>query len=88
MQPDNICSTSVSHNHVLFDFCDLLLLLLLHLQLFLKYLKIATLNLKIYHLSYLHSCETRKGQVGGVLHNRNDLVFILVAVCCLTTSCH
>ncbi|TNN71369.1 Rod cGMP-specific 3',5'-cyclic phosphodiesterase subunit beta [Liparis tanakae] len=27
------------------------------------YLKIATLNLKIYHLSYLHSCETRKGQL-------------------------
>ncbi|XP_061657195.1 rod cGMP-specific 3',5'-cyclic phosphodiesterase subunit beta [Syngnathoides biaculeatus] len=32
-------------------------------DLFLKYLKIATLNLKIYHLSYLHSCETRKGQL-------------------------
>ncbi|XP_029940500.1 rod cGMP-specific 3',5'-cyclic phosphodiesterase subunit beta [Salarias fasciatus] len=32
-------------------------------DLFLKYLKIASLNLKIYHLSYLHSCETRKGQL-------------------------
>uniref|UniRef100_A0A673BGS0 Phosphodiesterase n=1 Tax=Sphaeramia orbicularis TaxID=375764 RepID=A0A673BGS0_9TELE len=32
-------------------------------DLFLKYLKIATLNLKIYHLSYLHSCETRKGML-------------------------
>uniref|UniRef100_A0A665VF50 Phosphodiesterase n=1 Tax=Echeneis naucrates TaxID=173247 RepID=A0A665VF50_ECHNA len=32
-------------------------------DLFLKYLKIATLNLKIYQLSYLHSCETRKGQL-------------------------
>ncbi|KAM9794671.1 rod cGMP-specific 3',5'-cyclic phosphodiesterase subunit beta-like isoform 1-T2 [Syngnathus typhle] len=32
-------------------------------DLFSKYLKIATLNLKIYHLSYLHSCETRKGQL-------------------------
>ncbi|KAM7393004.1 hypothetical protein PAMA_007902 [Pampus argenteus] len=32
-------------------------------DLFLKYMKIATLNLKIYHLSYLHSCETRKGQL-------------------------
>ncbi|XP_019727595.1 rod cGMP-specific 3',5'-cyclic phosphodiesterase subunit beta [Hippocampus comes] len=32
-------------------------------DLFLKYLKIATLNLKIYHLSYLHNCETRKGQL-------------------------
>ncbi|KAI4879677.1 hypothetical protein NFI96_032010 [Prochilodus magdalenae] len=31
-------------------------------DLFLKYLKVGTLNLKIYHLSYLHSCETRKGQ--------------------------
>lgn len=33
------------------------------LQLFLKYMKVATLNLKIYHLNYLHNCETRKGQV-------------------------
>eukprot|EP00064_Thunnus_orientalis_P004852 superscaffoldBa00000458_g4865 len=32
-------------------------------DLFLKYLKIASLNLKIYQLSYLHSCETRKGQL-------------------------
>ncbi|KAF1377444.1 hypothetical protein PFLUV_G00200880 [Perca fluviatilis] len=32
-------------------------------DLFLKYMKIATLNLKIYHLSYLHNCETRKGQL-------------------------
>uniref|UniRef100_H3CUR1 Phosphodiesterase n=1 Tax=Tetraodon nigroviridis TaxID=99883 RepID=H3CUR1_TETNG len=32
-------------------------------DLFLKYLKIASLNLKIYHLSYLHNCETRKGQL-------------------------
>lgn len=32
-------------------------------QLFFKYMRVATLNLKIYHLSYLHSCETRKGQV-------------------------
>ncbi|KAM9821211.1 rod cGMP-specific 3',5'-cyclic phosphodiesterase subunit beta [Neosynchiropus ocellatus] len=32
-------------------------------DLFLKYLKIASLNLKIFHLSYLHSCETRKGQL-------------------------
>ncbi|KAG8593581.1 hypothetical protein GDO81_000886, partial [Engystomops pustulosus] len=30
---------------------------------FLKYLNFASLNLKIYHLSYLHSCETRRGQV-------------------------
>uniref|UniRef100_A0A8C6LPI8 Phosphodiesterase n=1 Tax=Nothobranchius furzeri TaxID=105023 RepID=A0A8C6LPI8_NOTFU len=27
------------------------------------YLKIASLNLKIFHLSYLHNCETRKGQL-------------------------
>uniref|UniRef100_A0A8C6LLM2 Phosphodiesterase n=1 Tax=Nothobranchius furzeri TaxID=105023 RepID=A0A8C6LLM2_NOTFU len=32
-------------------------------DLFLKYLKIASLNLKIFHLSYLHNCETRKGQL-------------------------
>ncbi|XP_062867059.1 rod cGMP-specific 3',5'-cyclic phosphodiesterase subunit beta [Trichomycterus rosablanca] len=32
-------------------------------DLFLKYLKVGTLNLKIYHLSYLHNCETRKGQM-------------------------
>ncbi|KAJ7987084.1 hypothetical protein DPEC_G00335080 [Dallia pectoralis] len=32
-------------------------------DLFLKYLKIATLNLKIYQLNYLYNCETRKGQV-------------------------
>ncbi|XP_067829290.1 rod cGMP-specific 3',5'-cyclic phosphodiesterase subunit beta-like [Heptranchias perlo] len=32
-------------------------------DLFLKYLNFATLNLKIYHLSYLHNCETRRGQV-------------------------
>ncbi|XP_077858928.1 rod cGMP-specific 3',5'-cyclic phosphodiesterase subunit beta isoform X3 [Macaca mulatta] len=30
---------------------------------FLKYLNFATLDLKIYHLSYLHNCETRRGQV-------------------------
>lgn len=35
----------------------------LPLQLFLKYLNFASLNLKIYHLSYLHNCETRRGQV-------------------------
>uniref|UniRef100_A0A8D2INK4 Phosphodiesterase 6B n=1 Tax=Varanus komodoensis TaxID=61221 RepID=A0A8D2INK4_VARKO len=32
-------------------------------KLFLKYLNLASLNLKIYHLSYLHNCETRRGQV-------------------------
>uniref|UniRef100_A0A452IH48 GAF domain-containing protein n=1 Tax=Gopherus agassizii TaxID=38772 RepID=A0A452IH48_9SAUR len=32
-------------------------------SLFLKYLNFASLNLKIYHLSYLHNCETRRGQV-------------------------
>ncbi|XP_067320073.1 rod cGMP-specific 3',5'-cyclic phosphodiesterase subunit beta [Anolis sagrei] len=32
-------------------------------NLFLKYLNFAALNLKIYHLSYLHNCETRRGQV-------------------------
>ncbi|KAL2100016.1 hypothetical protein ACEWY4_004410 [Coilia grayii] len=32
-------------------------------DLFVKYLKVAALNLKIFHLSYLHNCETRKGQL-------------------------
>lgn len=32
-------------------------------QVFLKYLNFGALNLKIYHLSYLHNCETRRGQV-------------------------
>ncbi|XP_036384979.1 rod cGMP-specific 3',5'-cyclic phosphodiesterase subunit beta [Megalops cyprinoides] len=32
-------------------------------DLFLKYLGFASLNLKIYQLSYLHNCETRRGQV-------------------------
>lgn len=32
-------------------------------DLFLKYLKIVSLNLKIFHLSYLHNCETRKGMM-------------------------
>lgn len=32
-------------------------------QVFLKYLNFGTLNLKIYLLSYLHNCETRRGQV-------------------------
>uniref|UniRef100_A0A7N4NTT5 Phosphodiesterase n=1 Tax=Sarcophilus harrisii TaxID=9305 RepID=A0A7N4NTT5_SARHA len=30
---------------------------------FLKYLNFASLSLKIYHLNYLHNCETRRGQV-------------------------
>lgn len=32
-------------------------------DLFLKYLKVASLNLRIHCLTYLHSCETRKGQL-------------------------
>ncbi|XP_046901113.1 rod cGMP-specific 3',5'-cyclic phosphodiesterase subunit beta [Hypomesus transpacificus] len=32
-------------------------------DIFLKYLKVASLNLRIHFLSYLHSCETRKGQL-------------------------
>lgn len=32
-------------------------------DLFLKYLKVASLNLRIFHLSYLHNCETRKGMM-------------------------
>ncbi|CAJ0927773.1 unnamed protein product [Ranitomeya imitator] len=30
---------------------------------FLKFLNFANLILKVYHLSYLHNCETRKGQI-------------------------
>ncbi|KAG8439306.1 hypothetical protein GDO86_005504 [Hymenochirus boettgeri] len=32
-------------------------------EMFLKYLNFANLVLKVYHLSYLHNCETRKGQI-------------------------
>ncbi|XP_073431393.1 rod cGMP-specific 3',5'-cyclic phosphodiesterase subunit alpha isoform X2 [Dendrobates tinctorius] len=32
-------------------------------EMFLKYLNFANLILKVYHLSYLHNCETRKGQI-------------------------
>uniref|UniRef100_A0A2I3RMQ5 Phosphodiesterase n=1 Tax=Pan troglodytes TaxID=9598 RepID=A0A2I3RMQ5_PANTR len=35
---------------------------------FLKYLNFATLYLKIYHLSYLHNCETRRGQIHKYTH--------------------
>lgn len=44
------------------------------IKLFLKYLKIATLNLKIYHLSYLHNCETRKGQVKDIRSHSDSLL--------------
>lgn len=78
------CSVS-SHTHVLSS-----------LQLFLKYLKIASLNLKIYHLSYLHNCETRKGQVRAAhLHVLSDvstprtlvMTYLCVCVCvCLPAA--
>ncbi|XP_053575812.1 rod cGMP-specific 3',5'-cyclic phosphodiesterase subunit alpha [Bombina bombina] len=32
-------------------------------EMFLKYLNFANLILKVYHLSYLHNCETRRGQI-------------------------
>ncbi|KAM3925751.1 rod cGMP-specific 3',5'-cyclic phosphodiesterase subunit alpha isoform 1-T1 [Leptodactylus fuscus] len=32
-------------------------------EMFLKYLSFANLILKVYHLSYLHNCETRRGQI-------------------------
>ncbi|XP_044537735.1 rod cGMP-specific 3',5'-cyclic phosphodiesterase subunit beta [Gracilinanus agilis] len=38
---------------------------------FLKYLNFATLNLKIYHLSYLHNCETRRGQANDIRKQEN-----------------
>lgn len=58
------------NTHDMIDSCCFLFSCL-SIQLFLKYLKIATLNLKIYHLSYLHSCETRKGQVKHI-HLQNS----------------
>ncbi|GAB0204986.1 rod cGMP-specific 3',5'-cyclic phosphodiesterase subunit beta [Grus japonensis] len=51
--------------------------------LFLKYLNFASLNLKIYHLSYLHNCETRRGQeivfykvIDYILHGKEDIKVI------------
>lgn len=41
--------------HMLFDF-----------QILLKYLNFANLIMKVFHLSYLHNCETRRGQVRGL----------------------
>lgn len=43
--------------HMLFDF-----------QILLKYLNFANLIMKVFHLSYLHNCETRRGQVGSLAH--------------------
>lgn len=41
-------------------------------QILLKYLNFANLIMKVFHLSYLHNCETRRGQVRG-LTQRNGL---------------
>lgn len=41
-------------------------LTLFDFQILLKYLNFANLIMKVYHLSYLHNCETRRGQVRGV----------------------
>lgn len=35
-------------------------------QILLKYLNFANLIMKVFHLSYLHNCETRRGQVRGL----------------------
>lgn len=41
-------------------------LMLFDFQILLKYLNFANLIMKVFHLSYLHNCETRRGQVRGV----------------------
>lgn len=45
----------------------LLPLVLFDFQILLKYLNFANLIMKVYHLSYLHNCETRRGQVRGLV---------------------
>lgn len=42
-------------------------LMLFDFQILLKYLNFANLIMKVFHLSYLHNCETRRGQVRGWL---------------------
>lgn len=42
-------------------------LMLFDFQILLKYLNFANLIMKVFHLSYLHNCETRRGQVGAWL---------------------
>lgn len=44
----------------------LCLICCLNLQILLKYLNFVNLIMKVYHLSYLHSCETRRGQVSSL----------------------
>lgn len=44
----------------------LFLLMLFDFQILLKYLNFANLIMKVFHLSYLHNCETRRGQVKGL----------------------
>lgn len=41
-------------------------LILFDFQILLKYLSFANIIMKVFHLSYLHNCETRRGQVRGV----------------------
>ena len=45
---------------------QLFLLMLFDFQILLKYLNFANLIMKVFHLSYLHNCETRRGQVKGL----------------------
>ena len=47
----------------LIDFEVMLDLYLFLLQTLNKYLNFANLVLRVFHLSYLHNCETRRGQV-------------------------
>lgn len=39
-------------------------------QILVKYLNFANIIMKVFHLSYLHNCETRRGQVGGLAQGR------------------
>lgn len=51
-------------------------LMLFDFQILLKYLNFANIIMKVFHLSYLHNCETRRGQVKGLAHwNGLDVSF-------------
>jgi len=53
-------------------------------------MKVASLNLKIFHLSYLHNCETRKGQVSlqtladEIVKNELKKIWFLMQFLCIS----
>ena len=61
----------------LIDFEVMLDLYLFLLQTLNKYLNFANLVLRVFHLSYLHNCETRRGQVRLALPLSVPLVTVL-----------